>query len=81
MDAGAYSIMSAYHSYDGVPAVADSHMLTEILREEWGYEYWVTSDAGGTDRLCAAFNMCRATPIDSAAVTQYALPAGTDVEM
>ena len=34
--------MSAYHSYDGVPAVADYHTLTEILREEWGYEYFVS---------------------------------------
>ena len=34
--------MSAYHSYDGVPAVADYHTLTEILRQEWGYEYFVS---------------------------------------
>ncbi len=34
--------MSAYHSYDGVPAVADRHMLTEILRDEWGYKYFVS---------------------------------------
>ena len=33
--------MSAYHSYDGIPSVADKHALTDILREEWGYEYYV----------------------------------------
>jgi len=81
IDGGAYSIMSAYHAYDGVPAVSNYHILTEILREEWGYKYWVTSDAGGTDRLCGAFNMCKASPIDSDAVVLYALPAGGDVEM
>ncbi|EHK96474.1 putative Periplasmic beta-glucosidase [Glarea lozoyensis 74030] len=81
MGAGAYAIMSAYSSYDGVPLVANHHILTEILREEWGYEYWVTSDAGGTDRLCGSFKMCRAKPIDKEAVTQYALPSGNDVEM
>jgi beta-glucosidase len=81
IDAGAYSIMSAYSSYDGVPLVANKHILTDILRTEWGYQYWVTSDAGGTDRLCAAFKMCQAKPIDSAAVTMYALPAGNDAEM
>lgn len=73
--------MSAYHSYDGIPAVADRHTLTDILRGEWGYKYFVMSDAGGTDRLCANFKMCRASPIDSAAVVQYALPAGGDAEM
>ncbi|KAH9907335.1 glycoside hydrolase superfamily [Xylariomycetidae sp. FL2044] len=81
MDGGAYSIMSAYHSYDGVPAVADRHTLTEILRDEWGYKYFVMSDAGGTDRLCANFGMCESDPIDSKAVINYALPAGNDVEM
>ncbi|KAF2755586.1 glycoside hydrolase family 3 protein [Pseudovirgaria hyperparasitica] len=81
IDGGAYSIMSAYHSYDGVPAVADYHTLTEILRDEWGYKYFVMSDAGGTDRLCNSFKMCATNPIDSDAVTTYALPAGNDVEM
>ncbi|KAJ5040647.1 uncharacterized protein L3040_006296 [Drepanopeziza brunnea f. sp. 'multigermtubi'] len=66
MDAGVYAIMSAYSSYDGVPMVANYHVLTEILREEWGYQYFVTTDAGATDRLCNAFK---------------ALPAGNDVEM
>ncbi|KAF1812064.1 glycoside hydrolase [Eremomyces bilateralis CBS 781.70] len=81
MDGGAYSVMSAYDSYDGIPAVMDHHLMTEILREEWGYQYFVMSDAGGTDRLCNAFKMCRSDPIDSEAVTKYVLPAGNDVEM
>jgi beta-glucosidase len=81
IDAGAYSIMGAYNSYDGIPTVADHHLMTEILREEWGYKYWLTSDAGATDRLCCAFKMCSCKPIDSEAVTMYALPAGNDVEM
>ncbi|KAL4980160.1 glycoside hydrolase superfamily [Aspergillus desertorum] len=81
IDAGAYSVMSAYHSYDGIPAISDYHLLTEILREEWGYEYFVISDAGATDRLCNAFHTCESSPIDSESVTLQALPAGNDVEM
>lgn len=42
MDGGAHSIMSAYSAYDGVPAVADRYMLTDILRDSWGYEYFVS---------------------------------------
>ncbi|KAI1434778.1 glycoside hydrolase superfamily [Xylaria sp. CBS 124048] len=79
--ANAFAIMSAYHSYDGIPAVADKHTLSDILRDEWGYKYFVSSDSGGTDRLCNPFAMCEASPIDSQAVIKYALPAGTDVEM
>ncbi|TVY58621.1 Periplasmic beta-glucosidase [Lachnellula cervina] len=81
IDAGAYSIMSAYHSYDGVALIANHHILTDILRDEWGYKYWVTSDAGATDRLCDAFKMCESSPLDKEAITLYALPAGNDVEM
>ncbi|RJE19314.1 beta-glucosidase, partial [Aspergillus sclerotialis] len=81
IDAGAWSVMSAYHSYDGIPSVADRHTLTDILRKEWGYDYFVMSDAGGTDRLCSAFKLCRSEPIDMEAVTTLALPAGNDVEM
>lgn len=67
--------------YDGIPAVSDYHLLTEILREEWGYEYFVMSDAGATDRLCNNFRLCESSPIDSESVTLQALPAGNDVEM
>ncbi|KAJ5360270.1 Glycoside hydrolase superfamily [Penicillium concentricum] len=81
IDGGAYSIMAAYHSWDGIPAVADYHTLTEILRGEWGYEYFVMTDAGGSDRVCSYFKLCESNPIDSEAVVTQLLSAGTDVEM
>lgn len=74
-------ILTIDSSYDGIPAVADYHTLTEMLRDEWGYDYWVISDSGGTDRLCTAFKLCQSSPIDSEAITLAALPAGNDVEM
>lgn len=89
MDGGAWSIMSAYSSYDGIPQVADEHTLTEILRDEWGYEFFVMSDAGATDRLATPFNICP-TPLNkynspisvgNECVTLNALPAGVDVQM
>jgi beta-glucosidase len=82
MDAGAWSIMGAYHAYDGMPAVAHPGLLTDILRDSWGYKYFVTSDAGATDRLCSDFHMCTPKPnIDSEAIVSMGLVAGTDVEM
>lgn len=44
--------------------VANSVVLTDILRGEWGYEYFVTSDAGGTARLSNAFYVCGAKDND-----------------
>ncbi|KAL2131520.1 hypothetical protein VTI74DRAFT_4941 [Chaetomium olivicolor] len=81
IDGGAFSIMTAYHSYDGIPAVADPHLLTDILREEWGYKYYTMTDAGASDRLCKDFKMCASDPIDKEAIVQYILPAGGDSEM
>lgn len=45
----ALAIMTAYSSYDGIPAMTNDHLLVQILRREWGYKYWVTSDAGAVD--------------------------------
>ncbi|KAG7284605.1 hypothetical protein NEMBOFW57_009210 [Staphylotrichum longicolle] len=81
IDGGVFSIMTAYHSYDGIPAVADAHLLSDILREEWGYSYFTMTDAGASDRLCKDFKMCASDPIDKAAIVQYILPAGGDMEM
>ena len=85
IDGGAVSIMGAYHSYDGIPSIADYLLQETILREEWGYEYFITSDAGATDRLCCTFKLCQCKtadkPIDREAVTLYTLPNGNDVEM
>ncbi|CAA7268703.1 unnamed protein product [Cyclocybe aegerita] len=52
------SIMTSYSSYDGIPTIANTHMLTDILREEWGYKYWVTSDAGSVDLLVTLHGTC-----------------------
>ncbi|KAI0333361.1 glycoside hydrolase [Cubamyces sp. BRFM 1775] len=52
------AIMTAYSSYDGIPAIANKHLLTDILRNEWGYQYWVTSDAGSVDLLITTHGTC-----------------------
>ncbi|HWA87085.1 MAG TPA: glycoside hydrolase family 3 C-terminal domain-containing protein [Opitutus sp.] len=37
-------VMSAYNSIDGVPASANSFLLTDLLRNRWGFEGYVVSD-------------------------------------
>ncbi|KAG6820323.1 hypothetical protein H0H93_002172 [Arthromyces matolae] len=52
------AIMTAYSSYDGIPAIANTYLLTDILRNEWGYKYWVTTDAGSVDLLITLHGTC-----------------------
>ena len=43
----AYSIMSSYNAIDGIPAPANKRLLTDILRDQWGFNGYVVSDVGG----------------------------------
>lgn len=36
--------MGTYNALNGVPACANEWLLTDVLREEWGFEGYVVSD-------------------------------------
>ncbi|MCC8102768.1 MAG: glycoside hydrolase family 3 C-terminal domain-containing protein [Clostridiales bacterium] len=42
----AASVMISYNRINGVPAAANSFILDTLLREEWGFDGYVTSDCG-----------------------------------
>ncbi len=44
VDAGAQSIMGAYNKFDGDYCCASERLLTDILRDEWGFDGFVMSD-------------------------------------
>ena len=53
-DAGPRVIMSSYNLVNGTHAHENRHLLTEILRDEWGFDGMVVSDWGGcTDPVVA----------------------------
>jgi beta-glucosidase len=47
----AYSIMGAYNSLDGTPCCANSRLLNDILRKDWGFDGYVVSDVGAIDDI------------------------------
>ena len=55
------SIMSSYNKLNGTYANENAHLLTEILRDEWGFDGFVVTDWGGcnsqTDGLKAGSNL------------------------
>ena len=52
-EAGTWSIMSAYNRVNGTFASENARLLTEILREEWGFDGFVVSDWFGTKSTAA----------------------------
>ncbi|MBQ6162936.1 MAG: glycoside hydrolase family 3 C-terminal domain-containing protein [Clostridia bacterium] len=74
-EAGAKSVMAAYNAWEGVPCSANRRLLTEILRDEWGFDGFVVSDYSGVDGICTA-HRCAATTAQAAAM---ALKSGLDV--
>ncbi|MFF7332827.1 glycoside hydrolase family 3 N-terminal domain-containing protein [Streptomyces sp. NPDC008150] len=76
-EGGARSVMAAYNETDGVPASADPELLTELLRERWGFTGTVVSDYFGLGFL-RTLHRVAGTPAEAA---HAALAAGVDVEL
>ena len=74
-DAGAFSVMAAYNAWEGVPCTANHRLLTEILRDDWGFEGFVVSDYCGAEGVCEAHSMKDNVPEALA----ESLKAGLDV--
>ena len=51
IDAGALSVMASFNELDGVPAHASKHLMTDILKGEWGFEGFVVSDYTGINEM------------------------------
>ena len=68
--------MSAFQDLNGVPAAANHHTLTDILRGEWGFRGFVVSDYNAINEL-----MVHGVAADQAQAALEALTAGVDMDM
>jgi beta-glucosidase len=75
--AGAKSVMNAYIDVDGIPCAASRFLLTEVLRERWGFDGIVVADYFAV-RMLHQMQHVTEGPTESAAA---ALAAGLDVEL
>lgn len=51
IDAGAATVMSAFEDVNGVPATGNRYLLTDVLRDQFGFRGFVVSDAGAVNEL------------------------------
>ncbi len=75
VEAGAGSIMASFNEIDGVPATANKWLLTDVLRNQWGFKGFVVSDYTGVSEMIAHGIG------DLQTVSARALKAGLDMDM
>jgi beta-glucosidase len=76
VDAGALTVMSAFNDLSGMPASANRHTLTEILRDQWHFHGFVVSDWAAVAEL-----VDHGVAADETTAARLALIAGVDMEM
>jgi beta-glucosidase len=77
VQAGAHTVMVNSGDINGVPAHANHHLLTDILRDELGFQGFVVSDWADIKRLVRDWRVA-ATEKDA---TRIAVMAGIDMSM
>jgi beta-glucosidase len=53
VDAGAGSVMSSFNEVDGVPASANTFLMTDVLRTRWGFKGFVVTDYTAINEMIA----------------------------
>ncbi|MGM0580313.1 MAG: beta-glucosidase BglX [Bacteroidota bacterium] len=75
VDAGVGTVMASFNEVDGVPATGNKWLMTDVLREEWGFDGFVVSDYTGVSEMIA-HGMG-----DLQDVSALALNAGVEMDM
>ena len=70
------SVMSAYNAVYGSPATGSHYLLTEILRDEWGFKGHIVSDNGAVEDINTGHHKAK----DYAEASAKALKAGCDLD-
>ena len=71
------SVMASYNEIDGIPSHINHWLLDQVLRQEWGFNGYVTSDGNGLQMLIDTHHVA-ATKADAA---RLALAAGVDYDL
>ncbi|TCO28697.1 beta-glucosidase [Pedobacter psychrotolerans] len=75
VDAGAASIMASFNEVDGIPASGSKWLMTDVLRNQWGFKGFVVTDYTGIPEMIA-HGMG-----DLQTVSALAMNAGIDMDM
>lgn len=75
VDAGVGSVMTSFNEVDGIPASGNKWLLTDVLREQWGFDGFIVTDYTSINEMTAHGLG------DLQTVSAMALNAGVDMDM
>ena len=75
IDAGVGSVMTSFNVVDGIPATGNKWLMTDVLRDRWGFDGFVVTDYTDISEMIA-HGMG-----DLQQVSAMSLSAGTDMDM
>ncbi len=76
VDEGCASIMTSFNDNDGLPSTGNHWLLTELLRDQWGFKGLVVSDWGSVAGLIP-----HGVASDKRDAAQQCIVAGCDMDM
>ncbi|MBL4896914.1 MAG: glycoside hydrolase family 3 C-terminal domain-containing protein, partial [Erythrobacter sp.] len=76
VDEGVATFMTSFNEYDGVPASGSKFLLTDVLRDEWGFDGFVVTDYTSINEMVP-----HGYAKDLEQAGEQALNAGVDMDM
>ncbi|HUJ33490.1 MAG TPA: glycoside hydrolase family 3 N-terminal domain-containing protein [Candidatus Acidoferrum sp.] len=76
-EAKAGSVMASYNEIDGIPVHVNHWLLGTVLRQEWGFQGYITSDGGALQMLYETHHVAA----DAADAAREAIAAGVDYDL
>lgn len=76
VEAGVASFMTSFNEYDGVPASGSKYLLTDVLRDRWGFDGFVVTDYTSINEMVP-----HGYAKDLAQAGEQAINAGVDMDM
>lgn len=76
IDAGVRTFMTAFNELDGVPATGSKYLLTDILRQEWGFDGFVVTDYTSVNEM-----VLHGFSRDEKHAGEQSVNAGVDMDM
>ena len=76
VDAGVATLMTSFNEYDGIPASGNRYLLTDVLRDKWGFDGFVVTDYTSINEM-VPHGFSR----DLAQAGEQAINAGVDMDM